>query len=432
MTRTLDEALLDSMPAREIGILTGSPLWAELKTAVEQLVTAEDTASALLTRIAPDASPNETLEILRAAMTATVTTAPALSAEDAHLQRLVQAAADFYTGQYTGSGAQRYMHARFGPVIDTAGYTIGYAPAGWTTLVDHLRATLNAADADLVAAGLATVSKRGTLIDIFRDRVTFAVTNSAGLIVGFSARCAPGAPAGTPKYINSPTTTIFDKGQLLFGLDEGRAALNRGATPVRVEGPMDAVAITLAGQGSAVGLAPMGTALTDDQAALITAAAPASRIVLAATDADAAGRAAAARDFATYTAHGLDPRELILSSHLDQQTPKDPAEAFEHDPGSLTIALQLPSIAPSLASTLIRDMLTDPNVDTDNLHKRYAIAAAAGRLIHQLPASARDQEIASAAAAIAHLTNTLASEPDYAHIIANPPEMSDLDDTMAP
>ena len=183
----------------------------------------------------------------------------------ARLVELNTAAAAWWAEQYTDSPAAAYVAGRLGDDLATDDrVTVGYAPAGWSTLTDHLRAG-GATDAELVDAGLAKWSRRGTLIDVMRDRVVFGIRNRDGDLVGFTGRAAPG-DTDAPKWLNTPTTAIFTKGDLLFGLTENRDRLAAGATPVRVEGVMDALAVTLASEGRAVGLAPLGTALTAAQA----------------------------------------------------------------------------------------------------------------------------------------------------------------------
>jgi hypothetical protein len=123
------------------------------------------------------------------------------------------------------------------------------------------------------AAGLATCSSRGTLIDRFRDRIMLPVHDAAGLLAGFTGRANPGAGPDTPKYLNSPQTATYKKSHLLFGLSQARPALARGAVPVIVEGAFDAIAISIADPGRHAGLAPCGTALTCEQAAQLSQAA---------------------------------------------------------------------------------------------------------------------------------------------------------------
>ena len=158
-----------------------------------------------------------------------------------------------------GSPAAAYVADRRGDDLTADDrITVGYAPPGWANLVDHLKAG-GATDIELVAAGLAAWSRRGTLIDVMRNRVVFGIRNESGDLVGFTGRAVPG-DSDAPKWLNTPTTPIFTKGELLFGLTENRDRLAVGAIPVRVEGVMDAIAVTKASGGRAVGLAPLGTA----------------------------------------------------------------------------------------------------------------------------------------------------------------------------
>ena len=175
------------------------------------------------------------------------------------------------------------------------------------------------------AAGLATRSSRGTLIDRFRDRVMLPVHDAAGMLAGFTGRARPGAGPDVPKYLNSPETAAYKKSHLLFGLHQARPALARGAVPVIAEGPFDAIAVTIADPGRHAGLAPCGTALTTQQAALLSQAADLARTgIIVAFDSDTAGRKAAIR------AHGI-LRPLtgnLQSAALDG---KDPAEILQRD-----------------------------------------------------------------------------------------------------
>ncbi|MBA2694640.1 MAG: AAA family ATPase, partial [Actinobacteria bacterium] len=188
-------------------------------------------------------------------------------------QRLAQVnamALGYYEQQFAGGGwARDYLADRFGR--DVAGHPhvrSGYAPPGWTHLLDHLRSR-GVSDVELQESGLATTTKDGRLIDRFRDRVVFPITDQGGQVLGFVARRNPvtgdDTPHAGPKYLNTPATALFTKGNQLYGADAD--LLKAGATPVLVEGPMDAHATTLATRGLYVGVAPLGTALTGDQAA---------------------------------------------------------------------------------------------------------------------------------------------------------------------
>jgi DNA primase len=239
-------------------------------------------------------------------------------------RRVLADAGSFYADQLTGSWAPAYLHGR--GISDAAAkdWDIGYAPAGWTALTDHLRG-LGHGDDTIQAAGLARRSSRGTLIDHFRDRVMLPLYDEHGALAGFIGRAHPDAGPDVPKYLNSPETVVYKKGELLFGLHQARPYFAHGATPVVVEGPFDAIAVTIADPGHYAGLAPCGTALTSQQAMVLSRAADLPRTgILVAFDADTAGRKAAIR------AHGtLLPLTGKLQSAL--LASKDPAEILQQD-----------------------------------------------------------------------------------------------------
>ena len=238
--------------------------------------------------------------------------------------RLIQlnaSAAAFYADRYPASWAPGYLRHRLG--TDLTGdprFSPGYAPDGWTALIDHLRG-LGATDAELLAAGLAQRARTGALIDRFRDRLTFPIADTDGAVVGFITRHTPAADGdggAGPKYLNTPRTDLYAKGEHLLGLHENRAALAAGAAPALVEGPLDAIALTLAGDGATVGLALLGTALTDQQANLLRPHLhPGGPGVLVATDNDLAGQQAAERIYGQLTALDDAPRRLALPAGQD-------------------------------------------------------------------------------------------------------------------
>jgi DNA primase len=228
----------------------------------------------------------------------------------------------FYASQLERSWIPAYLAERGISGAAMRQWRIGYAPGGWATLTGHLRA-LGHYDDLIQAAGLVRNSSRGTLIDHFRDRVMFPVHDQRGNIAGFLGRACPGAGPEVPKYLNSPETSSYHKGSLLFGLHQARDLLARGATPVIVEGPFDAIAVTLADPGRHVGLAPCGTALTGTQAAVLAQAADlGSAGVLVAFDDDQAGRKAAVRAYDILRAVSSRLQSAVLSG-------KDPAEVLQ-------------------------------------------------------------------------------------------------------
>jgi len=238
---------------------------------------------------------------------------------------LNEQAATFYQGTYYGSWAQTYLAERLGGT-DLAGDPAtrpGYAPAGWATLTAHLRHH-GASDDELLAAGLAKHACTGRLIDTFRDRLVLPIQHHQH-VVGFVARRNPdtdhhhktGAEAGNkagPKYLNTSQTVLFAKGDQLYGMDPHADRLAQGGAPVLVEGPIDAIAVSLACPDH-VGVAPLGTALADAQADILTREHPAKLVV--ATDPDVAGHLAAERDYWILAARGADPQHAALPRGLD-------------------------------------------------------------------------------------------------------------------
>lgn len=290
------------------------------------------------------------------------------------LLELTAAASGYFVASMEGSGAETYLRSRTGDA-DLSPYVIGYAPTGWSNLVEHLRADHAASDQELVDAGLAKWSRRGSLYDVFRDRLVFGLHDGHGDLVGFVGRRAPGNEDG-PKYLNTPETDIFHKRAVLFGLHEGRDALAVGAVPVRVEGTMDAIAITAAARGRAVGVAPLGTALSGAQADMLTAASGNARTVVVAADSDRAGADSAERDYWALVQRGVTPLALPVPG-------SDPAEVWESDPGSLAAVAALADASPALASAVIEHRLAGHAKDLQQgwVHARVNAARSVAPVI---------------------------------------------------
>ena len=262
-------------------------------------------------------------------------TAPLPAPEpDPRITGVLADALQFYDGQLARSWVPAYLAERGIGNATMRHWHIGYAPAGWTTLTDHLRGLGHDDDA-IQAAGLARLSSRGTLIDHFRDRVMLPVHDQRGNIAGFLGRARPGAGPEVPKYLNSPETSSYQKGSLLFGLHQARDLLAGGATPVIVEGPFDAIAVTMADPGHHAGLAPCGTALTSNQAAILAQSADlGSTGILVAFDDDPAGRKAAVRAHDILRTVSGRLQSAVLSG-------KDPAEILQTEgPAALRTVLR--------------------------------------------------------------------------------------------
>lgn len=135
-------------------------------------------------------------------------------------------------------------------------FNIGFAPPGW----DGLKTALSSfGEERLVAAGLLAKSDAGRTYDRFRQRIVFPIRDARGRVIGFGGRIFGADTEGQPKYLNSPETDVFHKGQEVYGLFEARRAHNRLDTVIVVEGYMDVVALAQYGIHNAV--ATLGTAI---------------------------------------------------------------------------------------------------------------------------------------------------------------------------
>jgi DNA primase len=231
--------------------------------------------------------------------------------------KILETAARYYVGRLAESWVPAYLASRGFARSVLSQWGVGYAPGGWTALTDHLR-KIGYQDEAIEVAGLAQRSKRGTLIDVLRDRAVFPVRSADGTVAGFLGRAASDAQAGTPKYLNTRETEFYHKGDVLFGLHEGRQVLAGGGRAVIVEGPLDAIAVNVAGEGRYAGVAPCGTALTAAQVTALRKAGGGAPIL--AFDGDQAGRKAAVRGYSLLNGsdavaadfgEGLDPAELL-------------------------------------------------------------------------------------------------------------------------
>lgn len=191
-------------------------------------------------------------------------------------------------------------------------FGIGVAPAEWDGLLKAL-VKQGFAPGDVAAAGLV-VARDGSagFYDRFRARVMFTITDLRKRIVGFGGRVLG---EGMPKYLNSPDTLLFKKGQTLFAFDQARDAIARTKTAIIVEGYFDAIALHQAGLAHTV--ATLGTALTPEHVHALRRFA--DRVVLL-FDPDAAGVRAALRGLDLFVNSGLGVKVITLPSGEDPDT----------------------------------------------------------------------------------------------------------------
>ncbi|HEY7756110.1 MAG TPA: DNA primase [Actinomycetota bacterium] len=213
-----------------------------------------------------------------------------------------------------GEDARRYLAERGIDRETSDAFGIGYAPGYPDFLLRRLARSLSTEV--LVEAGLAVRDRDGNVRDRFRGRITFPVHDLAGRAVGIGARLLPGErPGGReegPKYLNSPETPVYRKGEVLYNLHRAKAAIARSGEVHVVEGYTDVIAMAQAGIETAV--ATCGTALGEGHFRL--ASRFAQRMVLA-FDSDEAGARAAERAFQFLETYPLQPVVLILPEGQD-------------------------------------------------------------------------------------------------------------------
>lgn len=167
-------------------------------------------------------------------------------------------------------------------------FRLGFSPDGRGKLKAMLAAE-GVEEGLMTAAGLLVQPEDAGRepYDRFRGRVMFPITDRQGQVIAFGARLLAG---DGPKYLNSPETSLFHKGRNLYGLAQAKDAIRAAGTVIVCEGYTDVIALAQAGIGQAV--APLGTALTEEQIALLWRLAPEPVLCF---DGDAAGQRAAAR-----------------------------------------------------------------------------------------------------------------------------------------
>ena len=194
-----------------------------------------------------------------------------------------------------------YLQARGIDGATAKRFGIGYAPAGWSHLLDHFGTSKEATER-LLAVGLIIRKDNGQHYDRFRERIMFPIRDSRGRCIGFGGRVMG---QEEPKYLNSPETVLFHKGRELYGLYEARQAIRNIERLVVVEGYMDVAG--LARHGIDFAAATLGTATTDEHLNRLFRL---SDEVYFCFDGDRAGRAAAWRALETALPQIREGRQL--------------------------------------------------------------------------------------------------------------------------
>ncbi|QDY68797.1 DNA primase [Qingshengfaniella alkalisoli] len=209
----------------------------------------------------------------------------------ASLADVMEMAVRFYRTQLQGGAAQtarEYLTGRGLKAKALERFEIGFAPDGRRALFEHLAAK-GVEEKAIIDAGLAALpDDGGPAYDRFRNRIVFPIRDARGRCIAFGGRAM--AANARAKYLNSPETVLFDKGRSLYNHGPAREAAGKGAALIVAEGYMDVIALVEAGFDGAV--APLGTAITENQLQLLWRIAPEPVIAL---DGDKAGLRAAMR-----------------------------------------------------------------------------------------------------------------------------------------
>ena len=309
----------------------------------------------------------------------------------ARLREVLEQAERFYRERLRASGrAIDYLKGRGLSGRAAARFGLGYAPDDWQAL----EAVFPNYEADLLLqAGLvvardaqgqtlepsqaagATVARR---YDRLRDRITFPIRNAQGELIGFGGRVLD---RGEPKYLNSPETELFHKGEELYGLFEARQAIQRHGQALVVEGYLDVIALSQHGVEHAV--ATLGTACTAEHVRKLFR--HCAQIVFC-FDGDAAGRRAALRAM-----------ESALPALNDERSVKFLFLPAEHDPDSYVREHGADAFAREIArarplSVLLLDTIAD-GLALDTAEGRAQAIARARGLLGLLPESALKGQI---------------------------------------
>jgi DNA primase len=231
---------------------------------------------------------------------------------------LHEAAAAWFEEQLRGpegAVAREYLAGRGLTPEGIRAFRIGYAPDGFHALEERLRGMAD--EEALRASGLFSSKEQGDgsqgpIYDRFRKRVMFPIANEGGRVIAFTARTLESGDKAGPKYINSPETPLYQKGQVLFNLDKAKTAIRQAGYALLVEGQMDCISLFLRGIQHVI--ATSGTAFTEQQVAILRR--HTSNVVVN-FDPDAAGANAAEKSIALLTEEGFNLKLVTLDGGLD-------------------------------------------------------------------------------------------------------------------
>jgi len=288
------------------------------------------------------------------------------------LYALLDSCAKFYQRQLAASDkARAYFESRGLDASTLERFGLGYSPDAWDALKNAL-GTNPQRVALLEKSGMLTSGERGTKYDRFRDRVMFPIQDRRGRVIAFGGRVLAKTEDG-PKYLNSPETPLFHKGQQLFALWQVRQAHSKIPRLIVVEGYMDVIALFQHGISEAV--ATLGTATTRDHAELLFRN---CADVYFCFDGDRAGRQAAWRAVESVLPRMRDGRQAFFLFLPDGEDP-DSLVRKEGAPGFEQRLQQATPLSEFFFSELGKD------VNLTSLDGKARLAERARPLLTQIP-----------------------------------------------
>ncbi|CAK13369.1 DNA primase [Pseudomonas entomophila] len=294
---------------------------------------------------------------------------------DSPLYPLLEAAAEFYRqalrNHPTRKAAVEYLKGRGLSGEIARDFGLGFAPPGWDNLLKHLGADTLQQKVMIDAGLLIENAESGKRYDRFRDRVMFPIRDSRGRVIAFGGRVLGD---DKPKYLNSPETPVFHKGQELYGLYEARKHNRNLDEIIVVEGYMDVIA--LAQQGLRNAVATLGTATSEEHLKRLFRVVPS---VLFCFDGDQAGRKAAWRALESTLSSLQDGRRARFLFLPEGEDP----DSLVRAEGTDAFQARINQHAQSLADYFFEQLSNE--ADPRSLEGKAHMAALATPLIEQVP-----------------------------------------------
>lgn len=286
---------------------------------------------------------------------------------------------EFYQKQlWEGIGAKKVL-----PYLQERGlseeiikkFRLGYAPDGWNHAEDFL--TSKGFDNDIVAqTGTIIKSDKGSYYDRFRNRIMFPISDAMGRIIGFTSRVLPNDDESQAKYINTPETYLYHKGNVLYGIDHAKQVIKQEGSVVVVEGNMDVIAAHDSGIENTIAVS--GTAMTEEHIRILKRY---TQHFILFFDADDAGKVAARRSAILCLDADVQLSMILLSEG------KDAADIAQNNPEKLR---EIIKNAKSAIDVFI-EIAKDENNLNDPHGKRQAIESVTELIAHITSEIERDE-----------------------------------------